>query len=104
MMRILAWILLALAFAVIGRDLVVLLETGRFPIGTLGEFWYAIDRGSLNLIQAVTERYLHPFIWDPLIFSLLRWPAALVLGVPGLVLAVLSRRGARPRRRSGAFD
>jgi hypothetical protein len=106
-MRVLAWILLALAVAVIGRDVVLLIETGRFPVATLGELWYAIDRGSLNLVQAVIERYLHPWLWDPVVFSLLRWPAALVLGVPGLALAVIARgrvAHGRRRRRAGPFQ
>ena len=41
-----------------------------------GELWYALDRGSLNFAQAITQRYLHPALWDP--FSRARSP-----GPPG---------------------
>lgn len=32
---------------------------------TLGGIWFAAHSDSLNLSQAVIQRYIHPAIWDP---------------------------------------
>ena len=52
-----------------------------------GEFWFTLHVGSLNLAQAVIQRYIHPALWDPVIDGLLQWPAWSLLGAPGVVLA-----------------
>ncbi len=52
----------------------------------LGELWFKLHVGSLNLVQAVVERYIWPPLWDPGISSLLQLPAALVFAVPAAVL------------------
>jgi hypothetical protein len=38
------------------------------------------------LIQAVVQRYLHPFLWDPIITIVLQWPAWSLLGAPAAIL------------------
>ncbi|HEX6979719.1 MAG TPA: hypothetical protein VF342_10515 [Alphaproteobacteria bacterium] len=101
--RWLGWAFLALALAMAAYDVWVFLDTGAIAPLELGRVWYAIHPGSLNLVQAVIERYVHPFLWDPVIFTLLLQPAAVVFGVIGLVLVLVFRRRKR-RWRSGAFD
>jgi hypothetical protein len=64
----------------------------------LGELWFKLDVGSLNLVQAVVERYIWPPLWDPVIASVLQIPAALFFAVPAVILAALChfrRRGSR---------
>jgi hypothetical protein len=91
---------LVLALIVAGRDGLIFLETGTYSPTTLGEIWYAVDRASLNLIQAVIERYIAQWLWQSVIFPLLIWPAWAVLGAAGLLVGVLFGRGGRRRRRS----
>ena len=98
--RWLAWCLLALGLALAGRDIYLFLETGARSMTALGQLWYSLHPGSLNLVQAVIERYVHPFLWDPIIFSILRLPAWLVFLAPGLVLLFVFRRRTRRRRSS----
>ena len=43
----------------------------------------------LNLTQAVTQRYVLPELWDPVLLTVLLWPAFIVLAVPGLILFAL---------------
>ncbi len=62
----------------------------------LGQVWYELDPASLNLAQAIVERYLHAVLWDPVILTLLYWPSVPVLAVPGVLLVLL---GLWPRRR-----
>ncbi len=67
----------------------------------LGELWFRLNPGSLNLIQAVVERYIWPPLWDPAIASVLQLPAIFCFAVPALVLlglCVLRRRRGRGAR------
>lgn len=99
--RVIGWILLIAGIAVLARDVFVWLDTGTLLLITAGELWFRIDNESLNLVQAVTQRYILPELWDPVIVTVLLWPAFLVIGVPGLLLTWLFRP--RERRKSGMF-
>ena len=71
-------------------------DSGRFDSLALGQVWYNLDPSSLNLVQAVIERYIWPPLWDPVILTMLRWPAWAVLGLPALILLIVPvghRRG-----------
>ena len=100
--RALGWLFIALGLAVFARDAWVFLENGVVSMTAVGQLWFSIHAGSLNLVQAVVERYVHPMIWDPVIFSVLRLPAALLFVAIGLVLAIAFRRRRR-RYRSSSF-
>ena len=76
------------------------LDSGIWRVRVLGEIWFAIDVGSLNLAQAVIQRYLWPFLWEPVITSVLLLPGWAVFGAPGLVLAWTGRTRRRRRARS----
>ncbi len=51
-------------------------------------------------LVAAIERYVYPFLWDPLILSLLQLPTWIVFGVLGLLLYRIGRR----RRRIDVYD
>ncbi len=55
----------------------------------LGELWFKLDVASLNLVQAVVERYIWPPLWDPAIASVLQIPAALFFALPAAILVAL---------------
>lgn len=57
----------------------------------LGELWFRIDAGSLNLMQAVTQRYVHPALWDPVAITILLWPAWAVFGGLAAIFLLLAR-------------
>jgi len=95
--RVLGWIALLAGAAVLIRDLLVWIDTRHWAPLALGQLWYDLNRSSLNLVQAVTQRYLHPFLWDPIIVSVLLCWAFAVLMFLGAVLLVVFRRGI-PRR------
>ena len=72
-------------------DIAVLIQTGQFKLSTWGELWYALHPSSLNLYQAVVERYLSIDLWDEVLAPMLFWPAVLAFGLPGLILAFLPK-------------
>jgi hypothetical protein len=96
-LRVLGGILLLAGIAALGFDLWQYVQglgqgTGQgqgFHLAAAGELWYRVSPGTLNLTQAVTQRYILPELWDSVLLTVLLWPAALVLGVPGLVLLAL---------------
>ena len=97
--RFLAWLFIALAVGVFAYDVWVFLNSGAVRLTALGQLWYWIHPGSLNLSQAVIERYVHPFLWDPIIIDVLLAPACVIFLAIGIVLALLFRRKKRRRGR-----
>jgi cytochrome c-type biogenesis protein CcmH/NrfF len=45
----------------------------------------------------VVQRYIHPFLWDPIIVTILLWWAFAVLMVLGLLILAVSGRRRRVR-------
>jgi hypothetical protein len=92
---VLGWALALGAGFVLGAEVVSFATSGKYHIIAGGELWFDLHRGSLNLSQAVIQRYLHPWLWEPAIVTVLRAPASALFGVPGLALiwfSVVKRR------------
>ncbi len=98
--RVLGWLLILVAVLAFGAEVGSLVTSGGYHVKAAGEWWFEIDRASLNLAQAVIQRYVHPFLWDPVIQTVLRTPAWAVVGVPGAALVWFCRKGKRRRRKS----
>ena len=100
--RVIGWIALLVGTAVLVRDVLVWIDTKHWAPIALGQLWYDLNRSSLNLVQAVVQRYIHPFLWDPIIVSiLLSWAFAVLMLLGALLLIAFRRRNARrssPRR------
>ncbi|MGB0921027.1 MAG: hypothetical protein ACPG06_00690 [Alphaproteobacteria bacterium] len=95
-MRVFATIGLILALfglAVLAYDVAQWLEFGGLELTAVGDIWYAFHAASLNLVQAVIERYLWPPLWDPLLTTVLLWPA----GIVDLIFGLLMFFGAKSR-------
>ena len=90
--RIVGWLFALLAVAAAARDLVAWYDIGSFEPMPLGQLWFDLDNASLNPVQAITQRYLFPELWDPVIVSLLLLPAWVVFAVPAILLLILFRR------------
>ena len=90
--RILGWLLILCALMALGAELVRYFDTGHYRVLVAGKLWFDIDRSSLNLTQAVVQRYVHPALWDNFFAPALLLPAWAVFGIPGLLLAVACRR------------
>jgi hypothetical protein len=91
--RIIGWILLLAGAAVLVRDMIAYFEKQLWAPLALGQLWYQLDRSSLNLAQAVIQRYVSAFLWDRVIVAvLLCWASAGLLGLGAVVLALSRRR------------
>ena len=76
----------------LGRPLVPAWRRDEWLREWESELWHRLDPASLDATKAVTQRYLFPWLWDPIAIWILLQPAAAVLGVLGLLIAWLARR------------
>lgn len=86
-----------IAFAI---DATKSMAGGEWVNTPLGEYWYKLHPASLNTLQAAIERHVHPYLWDPVVFTILQAPAWVFFGVLGILLYLLGR----PRRRIEVFS
>jgi len=95
--RLIGWTFFLAGLAVLVRDVLVWIDTKHWAPIALGQLWFDLHRSSLNLVQAVVQRYIHPFLWDPIIVTILLCWAFAVLMVLGVAILALARRGSRSR-------
>ena len=95
--RLLGLFFLIATLLVLGADLAAAGRGSDSEIMALGALWFAIDPASLNLVQAVIERYIWEPLWDPVLLAVLQWPAALVFGILGVALIGLGFLPLPPR-------
>lgn len=96
--RILGTILIVLGLGILGWDLARWWQTDDFVPQVGGQVWFELSPGTLNLTQAVVQRYLTPALWDDVLQPVLLWPAFVVLMGLGIVLFVIGRIGRRRYR------
>ena len=95
--RLIGWIIFLAGLSVLVRDVLVWIDTKLWTPISLGQMWFDFSRSSLNLVQAVVQRYINPFLWDPIIVTiLLCWAFAVFMVLGLLILALCGRRA--PRR------
>src|ERR1700751_1311344 len=91
--RLIGWGVFLGGAAVLGRHLLVWFKTKPWAPMPVGQLGYQPNRSSLSLVQAVIQRYIHPFLWDPIIVNtLLCWAFAVLMVLGLLILAIFGRR------------
>ncbi len=100
--RIIGWIFLAAAFMVLGHDILQYLNTESWHSILLGELWYDLNPRGLNFMQAIIQRYVLAALWDPVITTVLLWPAWLDFLVPGIILVAIFHK--RRNQKSSNFS
>ncbi len=87
-----AALLLAIALIWLGDDAMNSFAGDILAIKPLGARWFEIHADSLNLFQAVVQRYIWPGLWDGAVVRVLQSPAWLPFLVVGSVLMIWPRR------------
>ncbi len=90
-LRIIGVLFVIMAAAALAWELYILVDTGHFKLSSWGELWFRLHAPSLNLYQAVVERYVSTSLWDMVLAPLLLLPAVLVFLIPGVLLIWLPR-------------
>ncbi len=96
--------LMALVLAVIAGvvDTIKSVAASQVILTPLGASWYDVSPDSLNLVQAVVQRNVHPYLWDPIIQWILLQPTWAVFLVLSLLLYMIAWRRPRPAGRFAA--
>ncbi len=105
LMLLFAWIFFIAALIAAGAELLASLKADKWVIMPLGTFWYEHHRDSLNLLQAVTQRYLFPWLWDPTFVAVLLapiWSTLLAFAVLFRLFAI-RRKPKRSQKSTGRF-
>jgi len=102
LLRYFGWALLVAAFGAAAAEVLVPPRPGTGSLFVPAyELWYTAWPGSLVGAQIRVER-LAPFLWDPVIVTLLHLPAWMLLGLPGALLAWVTRSRTYADRRERA--
>jgi len=99
-LRILGYGLLAVAIIAGISDASSSIALSKIHLAPLGQVWFDLSPETLNLAQAVIQRYVHPALWDPVLQTVLTWPVWAVFAPLGLALLWI---GAQRRRRRVQF-
>ncbi len=95
--RAFGWVLVILALAALAYELHASIQAGGYRMIEAGALWFSFDVGSLNLAQAIVQRFIHPYLWDPVVAGMLQGPAWSLLGGPGVALVLaIPMRGDQP--------
>lgn len=90
--RILGFWLFAGAFVALVLDGARSITSGDLIVTPMGSTWFELHRDSLNLAQAVIQRNVHPYVWDPVMISILAAPTWLVIGVISLLFIAIGKK------------
>jgi len=97
MMRWIGYFFGATALGVLALDLYRFVDTATYKASTIGATWAIVDIASLNLAQAVVQRYVSAWLWDPAIQTVLltspMWLVLAIIGVLFFAVDALRRRG-----------
>ena len=85
-LRLFGLLTLAGAFAALVIDGTRSIAAGEIMLTPLGSTAIWLFPAKFPILQPAVERHLHPWLWDPLLVSLLLTPTFLALGGLGLLL------------------
>ncbi|MEM7620234.1 MAG: hypothetical protein AAF228_07195 [Pseudomonadota bacterium] len=92
LLRLLSLWMFLLAIVAIAVDVTRSFATNEMVITSMGEHWYEFNPNSLKGVQTFIEVYLHPFLWNSIVFNILTWPSWLVLPLMSLIFYLIGRK------------
>ncbi|WP_346900428.1 hypothetical protein [uncultured Roseibium sp.] len=87
--------MLACALVAIIADASKSIAQSELVLLPFGQLWFDRSPDTLNMAQAAIQRHVSPFLWDPVIQTLLTWPVWAVFGLFGLIFLWLGTRSNR---------
>ncbi len=96
--RLLAMISLCVAVIMAVLDGARSVAASAVTFKPLGVSWFETSPDTLNLAQAIIQRYLLPIIWDPAMIWVLNQPGFAVMAVLSLLLYIAGYKR-KPRGR-----
>ena len=90
--RLLGLLILAIAVITAVLDIARSIADSALVVTSLGEDWVNVSAVSLNQAQFAIQEFLHPWIWDPVIQSILILPSWIVFTVIALLFLWIGRK------------
>jgi hypothetical protein len=97
--KIIGWLFLLIAIAIGILDVYSWVISDNFILTDIGSMWYLIHPISLQVIEPIVSRYIHPALWYPFITNVLLWPATPAFGLLGLTLVLFFRNKTRTAKK-----
>lgn len=95
-LRLLAGVCLLIATLALVADASAWINrSGGFDATALATHWQQVAPGSLDRAQAAVSHATAPWVWDPLIRTLIGAPTFVLFGALGVLLGFLGRRRRR---------
>jgi hypothetical protein len=88
-LRLIAFLILFAAIAVGATDYAMHAQNGGPMFRSALEWWMTLSPASLDGFQGFVENTFGPDIWDPMLTTILSWPAALVLGLKSMAIFLI---------------
>ena len=90
-----SWFLISAMVAFVYDGTKTMGNPEAWVITSLYDYWSSLHPLSLHGVKSAIETNLHPFVWDPILTSLLGLPGWLLLGGIGVLLFYLGRKRTR---------
>jgi hypothetical protein len=90
--RMVGFLILAGGFVTLIYDGTRWIAGGTLTFTPLGQVWNNVHSNSLQLLQPAIERHVSPFLWDPVVLSILTTPAWIVFAIIGAILMLIGRK------------
>jgi hypothetical protein len=95
LLRTLGLLFLAAAFIFLVYDGTRSIAANVLLYSKVDEIWSLLHTASLQQLQPSIAKHAPPWLWDPVVTTLLDAPAVVVLGIIGAILILLGRRKKR---------
>jgi hypothetical protein len=92
LLRTLGLLFLATAFIFLVYDGTRSIAANVLLYSKVDEIWSLLHTTSLQQLQPLIEKHAPPWLWDPVVTTVLDAPAIVVLGIVGAILILLGRR------------
>ncbi|HLK81155.1 MAG TPA: hypothetical protein VKT99_06625 [Xanthobacteraceae bacterium] len=92
LLRALGLLFLAAAFIFLVYDGTRSIAANMLLYSKVDEIWSLVHQASLQQLQPLIERHAPPWLWDPVMTTVLDAPATVTLAIVGAVLILLGRR------------
>jgi hypothetical protein len=92
LLRTLGLLFLAAAFIFLVYDGTRSIAANVLLYSKVDEIWSLLHTASLQQLQPSIQKHAPPWLWDPVVTTVLDAPAVIALGIIGAILILLGRR------------
>lgn len=90
-----SWFLIAAMIALVYDGTKSMGNPNMWIITSFSDIWGKLHPSSFAAAQVGVEKWVHPFLWDPILINVMALPGWLLLGAIGGLLFYLGRKRTR---------